>query len=176
MKKWTTGITIALAVLFAAAGTACNFIDLKDYKDVAPTTPPPGLEVAVPAEPESINDADRSLEDFTFAAKTYIQRRGLDIEREKAKIAMIEGVFDGGLQAFGASVGAIAGPFAPALALFLGYRTKRRKDLTPEEAKAAAAEEKEKSYNAGLEVGKNLAESVLKKGRLDPLTGKPVDA
>lgn len=163
--NWKTKITIVAAVLFAFAGTACNFIDLKDYKDVDPTTPPPGLEVAVPAEPESINEADRSLEDFTAAAKTYIERRGLDIEKEKAKIAVVEGIADGGLQVFGEQIGMIAGPFAPLAALLIGYKTKRRKDLTPEEAKAAAADEKEKSYNAGIEAGKALAESLLNKDK-----------
>jgi|13_taG_2_1085334.scaffolds.fasta_scaffold57166_4 hypothetical protein len=161
--NWKMKTAIVLACVFAVGGTACNLVDIEDHWPVGPTTPPPGLEVGVPVESQSINEAERSLEDFVTATDTYKARRGYDIEKEKAKVAVIEGARDGGLQVFGEAVGMWAGPFAPLATLLVGYGTKRRKDLTPDEAKAYASKEKEASYNAGLEAGKALAEELLNK-------------
>ncbi|NBQ50593.1 MAG: hypothetical protein EBY40_07690 [Marivivens sp.] len=152
---------IAFAVVFAAFGTACNFIDAEDHWPVGPTEAPPGLDVAVPQETQSINEAERSLEDFVTATDTYKARRGYDIEKQRAKLSVLEGIKDGGLQVLGEQVGAWAGPFAPLLMLFAGYKTKRRGDMTPDEAKAAAAKEKEDSYNAGLQAGQELAKRAI---------------
>lgn len=146
---------VALAVLFALAGVAVSCTDLRDHLTVDPTPAPAGVDVAVPTEPETINNAWRSVEDFRYAANTYIERRNEDIAKQEQKVAFIEGFTSAGLAAISESAGTWAGPFAPLVTLGLGYLIKRRNDKTPEEYRQA----KEKSYNKGLEFGKALADA-----------------
>lgn len=151
-----TGLTLAL--IFALGGVAVACTDLRDHFTVEPTTPPAGVDIAVPAEPETINQAWRSVEDFRYAANTYIERRNEDIAKAEQKVAFIEGFGSAGLAAISETAGTWAGPFAPLVTLGLGYLVKRRNDKTPEEYRKA----KEDSYNAGLEAGKAFAEAVKK--------------
>ena len=153
MPKYTL---IALAVIFAFAGLAVACVDLRDHWTVPPTPAPAGVELAVPADPEPINVAKRSVEDFRYSANTYIDRRNADIAKQEAKVAFIEGAASGGLEKYAGAIGAAAGPFGPLAALLIGYATKRRKDASPDQV----AKEKQDSYNKGLEVGKAMAEAV----------------
>jgi len=152
MPKYTL---IALAAIFAFAGLAVACVDLRDHWTVPPTPAPAGVELSVPAEPEPINVAKRSVEDFKHSANTYIDRRNDDIAKQEAKVAFIEGAVSGGLEEYAGAIGAAAGPFAPLAALLIGYATKRRKDASPDQV----AKEKQDSYNKGLEVGKAMAEA-----------------
>ena len=147
--------TVALAALFAFSGLAVACVDLRDHWTVPPTPAPAGVEIGVTSDPEPINVAKRSVEDFRYSANTYIERRNADIAKQEAKVAFVEGVASGGLEEYAGAIGAAAGPFAPLAALLIGYATKRRKDASPDQV----AKEKQDSYNKGLEVGKALAES-----------------
>lgn len=146
---------ISIAVVFALAGVTVACTDLRDHFTVDPTPAPSGVDVAVPSEPETINQAWRSVEDFRYAANTYIERRNEDIAKQEQKVAFIEGFGSAGLAAISESAGTWAGPFAPLLTLGLGYLVKRRNDKTPDEYRKA----KEDSYNKGLEFGKALADA-----------------
>ena len=147
---------LALAVLFAFGGIAVACVDLRDHWKVDPTPAPAGVSVAVPTEPESINQAWRGVEDFRYAANTYIERRNEDIIKEEQKVAFLEGFGSAGLSAISETAGVWAGPFAPLVTLGLGYLVKRRNDKTPDEYRKA----KEDSYNKGLETGKALATAI----------------
>lgn len=151
-------IGIFLAVIFCFGGIAIACTDLRDSKlfPVGPTPPPAGVDISVPVEPETINQAWRSVADFRYAANTYIDRRNEDISKAEQKVAFIEGFGSAGLSAISETAGTWAGPFAPLVTLGLGYLVKRRNDKTPDEYRKA----KEDSYNAGIEAGKALVESV----------------
>lgn len=152
----TTGIL--LAVLFAFGGLAIACTDMRDTQlfAVDPTPPPAGVDIAVPTEPETINQAWRSVEDFRYGANTYIERRNEDIAKQEQKVAFIEGFGSAGLTAISETAGTWAGPFAPLVTLGLGYLVKRRNDKTPDEFRKG----KEDSYRAGVEAGKALADAV----------------
>ena len=145
---------ISAAVLFALAGVSLSCTDLRDHFTVQPTAAPSNLDV--PTEPETINQAWRTVEDFRDDANKYIERRNEDIAKAEQKVAFIEGFSAAGLTAISETAGQWAGPFAPLVTLGLGYLIKRRNDKTPDEYRKA----KEDSYNAGVEFGKTLSESV----------------
>lgn len=134
-----------IVVVFAAVGTLAACVDLRDHWTVDPTTPPAGVEIATSDEPETINEAWRSVEDFKSAANTYIERRNQDIIKEEQKVAFIEGFASSGLETFLGEVGKYGGPFAPLALYIAGRMTKRREDKAPSEVQ----KEKEASYAAG---------------------------
>jgi len=137
MNKLPT-LAIVATVVYAAAGLTVACVDMRDYKTVPPTPPPAGVEVVTPDEPETINEAKRSLEDFRNSANTYIERRNQDIAKEERKVAFIEGGLTSGL----ASISPLAGPLAPLVTLVAGYAIRRRNDKTPQQVQ----KEKEQSY------------------------------
>jgi len=158
--NWKFSIAIVLAVLFAFAGVACGLVDLRDYKTVDPTTTPGdvGVQVVPSDEPLTINQAKREVQVIRDDTNRWIEWRNADIVKEEAKVAAVEGFFDGGLAVLGETAGQWAGPFAPLATLLLGYATKRRKDSTPEQL----ANEKKDSYNKGIEIGKAAAIAAFK--------------
>lgn len=156
IKKSAGPTAWLFCILFATIGTACSLVDLNDHWSVPPTAPPPGLEVEVPAEPESINDAWRSLEDFRTSANTYIERRNEDILDEAKKTATIKGAASAGLAALHETIGQVAGPWAPLLMLIAGRAMKRRGDKTPEEHQA----ELDRYYDMGVAEGQKYIEAV----------------
>jgi hypothetical protein len=135
-------------------------VDLRDYKTVDPTTTPGevGVQVVPSDEPLTINQAKREVQVIRDDTQRWIDWRNADIVKEEAKVAALEGFFDGGLAVLGEAAGQWAGPFAPLATLLLGYATKRRKDSTPEQL----ANEKKDSYNKGIEIGKAAAIAAFK--------------
>lgn len=151
--KYATWIAVGL---FFISGLLVACIDLRDHWTVPPTQAPAGVDLAVPNEPEPINAAWRSVEDFRYAANTYIDRRNEDIIKQEQKVAQIEGITHGVLSVVGGEIAKWGGPASGLALLGIGYITKRRSDKTPEQYRKA----KEDSYNAGLEAGKAIATAV----------------
>ena len=149
-----TALTIGLAVLFCSAGVAVGCVDLRDHWTVDPTDVP-GTDPAVqPAsEPLTINQAKREVQVIRDDTNRWIEWRNADIAKEESKVAFIEGFASAGGEALLGEVGKIAGPFAAPLFLLGGYFIKRKGDSTPDQTR----QEKEDSYNAGIEFGKSLA-------------------
>jgi len=158
--NWKFALSIVFAAAFAVAGVACGMIDLRDYKTVDPTTTPGdvGVQVVPSDEPLTINQAKREVQVIRDDTNRWIEWRNADIVKEEAKVAAVEGFFDGGLTALGEAAGTWAGPFAPLATLLIGYATKRRKDSTPQQL----ADEKKDSYNKGIEIGKAAAIAAFK--------------
>lgn len=155
--KFTPTLAWLLAGLFCVSGLLVACVDMRDHWTVSPTPAPGGVDLAVPAEPETINEAWRSVEDFRTSANVYIERRNEDIIKEEQKVATIEGIAHGALSVVGGEIARWGGPASSLALLGIGYLTKRRNDKTPEEYRKA----KEESYNEGLKQGKALAEAAL---------------
>lgn len=158
--NWKLSITFVLAIVFAVAGVACGMVDLRDWKEVDPTVTPGevGVQVVPSDEPLTINQAKREVQVIRDDTNRWIEWRNADIVKEEAKVAAIEGFFDGGLAVIGETAGQWAGPFAPLATLLIGYATKRRKDKSPDQV----AQEKQDSYNRGIEIGKAAAVAAFK--------------
>lgn len=155
LRKAASPLAWLFAVSFAIVGTACGMVDINDHWTVDPTPAPAGVEIAAPTEPESINDAWRSLEDFRSAADTYIDRRNEDILDEAKKVAVVKGAVSSGLTAIHETIGQVAGPWAPLLMLISGRAMKRRGDKTPKEHQA----EVDRHYDMGVAEGQKYIEA-----------------
>jgi len=152
MKTTASAAAWIFAISFAIVGTACALVDLGDHWDVEPTE---SVELDVPTEPETINQAWRSLEDFRNAANTYIERRNEDILDEAKKVAVLKGAVSSGLTAVHEMIGQVAGPWAPLLMLITGRAMKRRGDKSPEEHQA----ELDRHYDMGVAEGQKYIEA-----------------
>ena len=136
----------AAAILFAAVGITVGCVDLRDYVTVPDTSGAPDI-ASTDGDPATINEANRDLEVFAADSARYIAWRQADIAKREQIVGFIEGFASSGLNTLGETAGTWAGPFAPLVALSLGYLKRRKGDRTPEEVR----EEKEASYNAGRE-------------------------
>lgn len=144
---------IAAAILFAVAGLTVACTDLRDHITVPPT---PGLPAEIAAgtdESLTINEAKREVEVVVQDTARWVSWREQDIAKREQLVAFIEGFASAGFDALAGELGAVVGPFAPLVTLLGGYFIKRKGDKTPDELR----QEKEDSYNAGLEAGRLLA-------------------
>lgn len=149
-------LTFAAAILFAVAGVTVGCMDLRDHLTVPPTPGTPDAIVQPAEEPLTINQAKREVEVVVADTARWVRWREQDIAKREQLVGFIEGFASSGLTALGETAGTWAGPFAPLVALGIGYLTKRRKDRDPDEVR----QEKEDSYNKGLEAGRVAAEAV----------------
>lgn len=162
----------AFAISFAVIGIlpACG-IDLRDYRTVDTPAAPGDIADAGEAQTLTINQAWQHLEDSDASYLKWRERYAEEIAKREAPIAFIEGVFTVGLTTLIGEAGELAGPFAPLVTLLGGMALKRRKDSTPDQVEVERkrlqlkhADElrraKQDSYNAGIEVGKTIIESV----------------
>lgn len=155
----TRAVAIAVAVLFAVAGVALGCVDMRDHLTVKPTATPGSVGVKVEPTDErlTINEAKREVEVVVADTARWVGWREKDIAKREQLVAFIEGFASSGLSAVTETAGTWAGPFAPLIALGIGYATKRRGDRTPDQTR----KEKEASYRAGAEAGRIAAQSVL---------------
>ncbi len=145
-------VVIILSVGLALVGAACNASGFT-FRSLVQVETPPGIQqdTGLPKK-LPLPRAELEYQDWYDRVKRDGTRWKASIEQGQQTADLFDNLVLGTIE------GAL-GPAAattPGLALALGYFIRRRGDVTAEQLR----KEKEESYNAGLELGKKLAEKI----------------